>query len=96
MFLPCRVAHNKVKCTRTTLDDSGVNYRLANQKNGVLSLAGLFALHRLMLTPLNPDAHGVMERSSIFILAGGSDKACMQAFYNYAGVLSMRVDEGDA
>lgn len=88
-------AYNKVKHARTTIDDGRVNYHLANQKNTVLALAGLFALHRLMLAHLDADAYATIKRSELFVIPGRNDEVRTGVFIDSEGRFTLFTDEDD-
>lgn len=88
-------AYNRVKHARTTIDDGRVNYHLANQKNVILALAGLFVLHRRMLMSLDSNAYGTMERSRLFSIPGRSDEVRMGAFIDSSGRYALYAEKYD-
>lgn len=78
-------AYNKVKHARTSVDDGAINYKLANQKNVMTSLAALYVLHRLMLIRLDADAYPTLERSRLFSMPGRRDEVRTGTFVDSTG-----------
>jgi len=88
-------AYNKVKHARTAITGDGVNYHLANQKNVLMSLSGLFALHRLMIASLDRDAYAAMDRSRLFRLPNRLDEVRSGFMFDSEGRMGVFTDEDE-